>query len=127
MTTGRSGALARAAKKRSRVEVELGSIGALDSGINMKAVWKGTVIAESPDTVIVEGNHYFPRASINEALLEPSTHTSVCPWKGTANYYSLNVNGERNVDAVWYYAEPKDAAVQIKDRVAFWKGVSVIA
>jgi uncharacterized protein (DUF427 family) len=93
----------------------------------MKAVWNGTVIAESPDTVIVEGNHYFPKASVNTALLEPSNHTSVCPWKGTANYYSLNVNGERNVNAVWYYAEPKDAAAQIKDRVAFWKGVSVIA
>jgi uncharacterized protein (DUF427 family) len=95
--------------------------------INMKAVWKGVVIAESPDAVIVEGNHYFPRASVNEALLEPSSHTSVCPWKGTANYYSLNLNGERNVNAVWYYAEPKDAASQIKGRVAFWKGVSVIA
>ncbi len=93
----------------------------------MKAVWKGTVIADSPDTVIVEGNHYFPRASVNDALLEPSPHTSMCSWKGTANYYSLNVNGDRNVDAVWYYAEPKDAAAQIKGRVAFWKGVSVIS
>jgi uncharacterized protein (DUF427 family) len=92
----------------------------------MKAVWKGALIAESPDTVIVEGNHYFPRESVNAALLEPSSHTSVCPWKGTANYYSLNVNGERNVNAVWYYAEPKDAAAQIKGRVAFWKGVSVM-
>jgi uncharacterized protein (DUF427 family) len=95
--------------------------------IDMKAVWKGTVIADSPDTVIVEGNHYFPRASVNDALLEPSGHTSVCSWKGTANYYSLNVNGDRNVDAVWYYADPKDAAAQIKGRVAFWKGVSVIS
>ena len=93
----------------------------------MKAVWKGTVIAESPDTVIVEGNHYFPRESVNAALLEPSSHTSVCPWKGTAHYFSLNVNGERNLNAAWYYAEPKDAAAQIKDRVAFWKGVSVVA
>ncbi len=93
----------------------------------MKAVWKGTVIAESPDTVIVEGNHYFPRSSVNDALLESSDHTSVCSWKGKANYYSLNVNGDRNVDAVWYYAEPKDAAAQIKGRVAFWKGVSVIS
>jgi uncharacterized protein (DUF427 family) len=92
----------------------------------MKAIWKGAVIAESPDTVIVEGNHYFPKDSVNEALLELSSHTSVCPWKGTANYYSLNVNGERNVNAVWYYAEPKAAAAQIKGRVAFWKGVSVI-
>jgi len=93
---------------------------------DMKAVWHDTVIAESPDTVIVEGNHYFPLTSVNAALLEPSTHTSVCPWKGTANYYSLKVNDERNVNAVWYYAEPQDAARQIKGRVAFWKGVSVV-
>jgi uncharacterized protein (DUF427 family) len=91
----------------------------------MKAVWKGTVVAESADTVVVEGNHYFPLASVNRALLEPSTHTSVCPWKGTANYYSVVVNGDRNADAVWYYAEPKEAARQIKDRVAFWKGIEV--
>jgi uncharacterized protein (DUF427 family) len=97
------------------------------SGINMKALWKDAVIADSPDTVIVEGNHYFPQESVNAALLEPSSHTSVCPWKGTANYYSLLVNGERNVNAAWYYAEPKTAAAQIKGRVAFWKGVSVIA
>jgi uncharacterized protein (DUF427 family) len=93
----------------------------------MKAVWNGTVIAESQDTVIVEGNHYFPLTSVNPALLEPSTHTSVCPWKGTANYYTLKVNDARNVNAVWYYAEPKDAARQIKGRVAFWKGVNVVA
>jgi uncharacterized protein (DUF427 family) len=92
----------------------------------MKAVWNGIVIAESPDTVIVEGNHYFPLTSVNAALLEPSAHTSVCPWKGTANYYSLKVNGEVNADAVWYYAEPKAAAAQIKGRVAFWKGVNVV-
>jgi len=93
----------------------------------MKAVWNGTVVAESQDTVIVEGNHYFPLTSVNAALLEASTHTSMCPWKGTANYYTLNVNGERNVNAVWYYAEPKEAARQIKGRVAFWKGVTVMA
>jgi uncharacterized protein (DUF427 family) len=93
----------------------------------MKAVWNDTVIAESHDTVIVEGNHYFPLASVNGALLEPSTHTSVCPWKGTANYYTLKVNDARNVNAAWYYAEPKDAARQIKGRVAFWKGVTVVA
>ena len=98
-----------------------------DWGTNVKAIWNGTVIAESNDTVMVEGNHYFPLGSVNAALLEPSTHTSVCPWKGTANYYSLNVNGERNANAVWYYAEPKDAARQIKGRVAFWKGVSVVS
>ena len=93
----------------------------------MKAVWKDTVIADSPDTVIVEGNHYFPRSSVNDVLLEPSDHTSVCSWKGTAKYYSLNVKGERNLNAVWYYPEPKDAAAQIKGRVAFWKGVTVTA
>jgi uncharacterized protein (DUF427 family) len=93
----------------------------------MKAVWKGTVIAESQDTVVVEGNHYFPLTSVNASYLEPSTHSSVCPWKGTANYYTLNVGGERNANAVWYYADPKEAARQIKGRVAFWKGVSVVA
>jgi uncharacterized protein (DUF427 family) len=93
----------------------------------MKAIWNGSVIAESEDTVVVEGNHYFPLASVNAATLEPSTHTSMCPWKGTANYYSLLVDGKRNEDAVWYYAQPKEAAAQIKDRVAFWKGVSVVA
>jgi uncharacterized protein (DUF427 family) len=92
----------------------------------MKAVWQGTVIADSQDTVVVEGNHYFPQASVNAALLEPSSHTSVCPWKGTANYYSLKVGEHRNPNAVWYYAEPKAAAQQIKGRVAFWKGVNVV-
>jgi len=93
----------------------------------MKAVWQDTVIAESQDTVVVEGNHYFPLASVNAALLEPSSHTSVCPWKGTANYYSLKLGEHRNPNAVWYYAEPKAAARQIAGRVAFWKGVSVVA
>lgn len=91
----------------------------------MKATWKDTVIAESNDTVVVEGNHYFPIESVKPGLLEPTTTTSICPWKGTANYYSINVGGDKNVDAVWYYAEPKDAAKQIKGRVAFWKGVKV--
>lgn len=95
--------------------------------VDVKAIWNGTVVAESQDTVMVEGNHYFPLASVDAALLEPSTHTSVCPWKVTANYYNLNVKGERNANAVWYYANPKDAARQIKGRVAFWKGVSVVA
>jgi uncharacterized protein (DUF427 family) len=93
----------------------------------MKAIWKDTVIAESSDTVVVEGNHYFPIESVKRDLLVPSTHTSVCPWKGTANYYSLSVAGAENKDAVWYYAEPKDAAKEIKGRVAFWKGVKVTA
>ncbi len=77
--------------------------------------------------MVVEGNHYFPLESVNAAFLEPSSHTSVCGWKGTANYYSLKVDDERNVNAAWYYAEPKDAASRIKGRVAFWKGVSVVS
>ena len=93
----------------------------------MKAIWKDKVIAESNDTVVVENNHYFPIESVDRSLLEPSSTTSICPWKGTANYYTLNVGGEKNPDAVWYYAEPKDAAKQIKGRVAFWKGVKVSA
>ena len=93
----------------------------------MKALWNGSVVADSQDTVVVEGNHYFPLASVNASMLEPTQHTSVCPWKGTANYYTLKVNDKRNENAAWYYAEPKEAANQIKGRVAFWKGVSVVA
>lgn len=91
----------------------------------MKAVWNDVVIAESSDIVTVEGNAYFPASALNKALIVPSGHTSVCPWKGTANYYSLNVGGKTNENAVWYYASPKEAAAEIKDRVAFWKGVKV--
>lgn len=93
----------------------------------MKALWNDTLIAESHDTVVVENNHYFPLDSVNADFLENSDTTSYCPWKGTANYYSLNVDGEMNPDAVWYYAEPKEAAKAIRGRVAFWKGVKVIA
>ena len=92
----------------------------------MKAIWNNIVIAESDDTVVVEGNHYFPMASIVEEYFVPSqTHTS-CPWKGEASYYSLSVEGEVNPDAAWFYPAPKEAAAQIKDRVAFWKGVEVV-
>lgn len=91
----------------------------------MKAVWNNTVIAESDDTVVVEGNHYFPLASVNAGFLQLSATTSICPWKGTASYYTLNVDGSSNPDAAWYYAEPKQAAEQIRGRVAFWKGVKV--
>ena len=91
----------------------------------MKATWNDTVIAESDDTVVVEGNHYFPVDVVDKAVLKDSDTTSVCPWKGTANYYSLTVNGEENTDAAWYYAEPKEAASEIKGRVAFWRGVVV--
>lgn len=93
----------------------------------MKAIWKGVVIAESQDTIVVEGNHYFPLEAVKEEVLEPSTHTSICPWKGTASYYTVNVDGERNVNAAWFYPEPKAAASAIKGRIAFWKGVSVDA
>ena len=91
----------------------------------MKATWKGEVIAESDDTVVVEGNHYFPAESINkEHFRESETHT-VCGWKGTASYYDVVVGGDVNKDAAWFYPEPKDAAKEIKDRVAFWRGVKV--
>ena len=91
----------------------------------MKAIWNGHVLAESDDTVVVEGNHYFPRESLREDSVAPSAHTSVCGWKGTASYLHVEVDGERNPDAVWYYPDPKPAAAEIKDRVAFWKGVEV--
>jgi uncharacterized protein (DUF427 family) len=89
------------------------------------ATWNGEVIAESDDTVVVEGNHYFPIDSVHQHLLRPSEMTSVCPWKGTANYYTLTVNGETNEDAAWYYTEPKKEAEQIRGRVAFWRGVEI--
>lgn len=91
----------------------------------MQAIWNNAVIAESDDTVVVEGNHYFPADSINQEFFEPSETTSVCGWKGTASYYTINVDGKKNSDAAWYYAEPKDAAQEIAGRVAFWKGVQV--
>jgi uncharacterized protein (DUF427 family) len=90
-----------------------------------KAIWNRAVIAESDSTVMVEGNHYFPRASVNAAYLEESSHNSVCHWKGLAGYYSLVVEGQRNQDAAWFYPEPKSDAAHIKDHVAFWRGVRV--
>lgn len=92
-----------------------------------QAIWNGTVIAESDDTVIVEGNHYFPPSAVKADLLEPVDTTTVCPWKGTASYYDVVVDGERNAGAAWYYPSPKDAAAEIKDHVAFWRGVTVTA
>jgi len=89
------------------------------------ATWNDTVLASSDDTVVVEGNHYFPRSSVADGVLEDSATTSVCPWKGTASYATVVVDGQRNVDAAWSYPEPKDAAAEIKDHVAFWKGVQV--
>jgi uncharacterized protein (DUF427 family) len=91
----------------------------------MKAIWNDTVIAESDDTVVVEGNHYFPIDSVQLGVLAETATHSVCPWKGTASYYSVTVDGQTNVDAAWFYPTPKAAAAQIKDRLAFWKGVQV--
>lgn len=91
----------------------------------MKAIWNNTVIAESNETVVVEGNHYFPKVSIQCQFFKESPTTTVCGWKGTANYYHLDVNGAVNNDAAWYYAAPKDAAKEIKDHIAFWKGVDI--
>ena len=91
----------------------------------MKAIWNDTVIAESNDTVLVEGNHYFPDSSLKKEHITFSNHHTVCPWKGTASYYSLLVNGELNPDAAWYYPEPKPEADNIRGYVAFWKGVKV--
>ena len=91
----------------------------------MKAVWNGVTIAESSETVVVEGNHYFPKSSINCDYFTESSKQSVCPWKGTASYFDVVVNGETNADAAWYYPLPKDAAKEITGHVAFWKGVQV--
>jgi uncharacterized protein (DUF427 family) len=91
----------------------------------MKAIWNGAVLAESDSTVVVEGNHYFPADSISQDNFEQSgTHTT-CPWKGEASYYDVVVEGNVNKDAAWYYPDPKPDAAQIKDRVAFWRGVKV--
>ena len=89
------------------------------------ASWNGSEIARSDDTVVVEGNHYFPRSDVKDGVLTDSGTTSVCPWKGTASYHSVVVDGQTNADAAWFYPEPKEAAAEIKDRIAFWKGVSV--
>ncbi|HEX8497726.1 MAG TPA: DUF427 domain-containing protein [Actinomycetales bacterium] len=92
-----------------------------------KALWNDVVIAESDDTVVVEGNHYFPRSSVRPDVLRDSDTTSVCPWKGTASYHSLELDGRTSRDAAWYYPQPKDAAAEIADRLAFWKDVRVEA
>lgn len=91
----------------------------------VKAVWNGAVIAESDETVVVEGNHYFPADTVDPAVLRGSGTHTICPWKGTASYYTLAANGAENKDAAWYYPDPKPAAAEIKDRIAFWKGVEV--
>ncbi|AVL26464.1 hypothetical protein NBRGN_027_02390 [Nocardia brasiliensis NBRC 14402] len=89
------------------------------------ATWNGTVIAQSDKTEVVEGNHYFPIDSVKTDLLRDSDTHTICPWKGTASYYTIEVDGERNEDAAWYYPETKDAAKNIKGYVAFWRGVHI--
>ncbi len=90
-----------------------------------KAIWHDTVLAESDRTEEVEGNQYFPPDSLHREALQPSDHTSTCPWKGTAHYYNVVVDGQKNENAAWYYPEPKSAAANIKDHVAFWRGVQI--
>ncbi|MFY0651574.1 MAG: DUF427 domain-containing protein [Cyclobacteriaceae bacterium] len=92
----------------------------------MKAIWNGAVIAESDDTLVVENNHYFPVEAVKEEYLKNSEKHTVCPWKGTASYYSLEVDGKENKDAAWYYPTPSELAKNIKNYIAFWKGVEVV-
>ncbi len=91
----------------------------------MKAKWNNQLIAQSDKTVVVEGNHYFPAESVKKGFFKESSYTTTCPWKGTASYYHIEVDGKTNNNAAWYYPQPKDAAAKIKDMVAFWKGVEV--
>ena len=91
----------------------------------VQAIWNGQVIAESDDTVVVEGNHYFPPDAVKQEFLKESDHHTVCGWKGTASYYTLEVDGETNPDAAWYYPDAKPEAEKVKGRIAFWKGVEV--
>ena len=93
----------------------------------MKAVWNNQVIAESNDTIVVENNHYFPPATVNKDFIKPSQKHTTCPWKGEASYYTVQVGDQSNMDAAWYYADPKQAAENIKGYVAFWKGVQITA
>ena len=90
-----------------------------------KAIWNGTVIADSEDTIVVDGNHYFPPDSVNREQLQESAHQTVCGWKGTASYFDVVVEGKTNQQAAWYYPDPKEAASNIRDHIAFWKGVEV--
>lgn len=91
----------------------------------MKAIWNGQIIAESDQTIVIEGNHYFPPQSVRTEFFVPSSTHTTCPWKGVASYYTLDVENSQNKDAAWYYKEPKEAAQQIKDYIAFWKGVKI--
>ena len=91
----------------------------------MKAIWNGQVLAESDNTKVVEGNHYFPEDSVKKDYFEKTDKTTHCPWKGEASYYTIEVDGDKNENAAWYYPEPFEKATHIKDHVAFWKGVEV--
>lgn len=92
----------------------------------MKAVWNNKVLAESSNTIRIEGNHYFPPEDVNnEYLKESSTHT-ICPWKGKASYYNIVVGRKKNIDAAWYYPNPKDVVTEIRNYVAFWRGVEIV-
>ncbi len=91
----------------------------------MKAIWNNTILAESEDTIVVEGNHYFPAASLKAEYFKTSTTHTTCPWKGIASYYDIEVDGETNKDAAWFYPEASEPAKDIKGRVAFWNGVAI--
>ncbi len=91
----------------------------------MRATWNGAVLAESDDTVVVEGNHYFPRSAVDQQYVRDSATRTTCPWKGQASYLTIEVDGATNPDAAWFYPQPSPAAAQIKDRVAFYRGVHV--
>ena len=93
----------------------------------MKAIWNGAVLAESDQTVVVEGNHYFPASALKREFFRDSSHHTECGWKGTCSYYHVEVDGKRNENAAWFYPAPKDAARQIAGHVAFWKGVQIVA
>ncbi len=92
----------------------------------MKAIWNKRVIAESNETIVIEGNHYFPEDSVNKEYLENSESHTICPWKGEASYFNITVDGKTNEDAAWYYSQPKPMAKGIKNHVAFWQGVEVV-
>lgn len=92
-----------------------------------KAIWNGVVLAESDETIVLEGNHYFPPDSVNRAYLSDSTKHTTCPWKGQASYFTIDVDGRKNIDAAWFYPNPKEAAQEIANYVAFWRGVQVEA
>lgn len=98
----------------------------VNSGVTMKAIWNGKVIAQSDETVIVESNHYFPRSSIVDEYFSGSSKTTHCPWKGDSNYFNIEVDGSSNLNGAWSYLEPKEAAKEIANMVAFWNGVEVI-